>query len=588
MANAGRVELNLVAIGEDQLSAMLLKLEGQTKKTTDEVSKTAAAVNTLGQQHGRAASAVDSATKSVKAGADGFGSMTDRVKGTIAPVNAFREVVNQVRENVMFLLPGLGALAAGALALASDFLATEKQLDSATSAMFDAADQSAKLTAEMDRTSVAASKAARSTSEFASRIATLGAQAARLRGDLKLAEAYEREARSAATSGTIAAAEAQLNAADKAANEAEASLKRATKQQQDLATQAAILQANIQATEGQSGLVNERDRSRLAAVTITLANVTTQVELSKRAFDDASRGASQYARELVALDELQAAEDSQTPAPTPRTPGAPRRAPAPQDVGGSLIQMRDVIRDMEEPWLALERIAVDAGPDINALFGMALDSSIADSWGDLRDEISATSETMLGFLSVIDDAAQAAFPDLGAALQELGSITESYQQQISKIDDDVANKRITAMEAQTKAADATALSVINGSTAVVAGLAKELGGLREYYLVKSAGSLAAAFETSVSNPALSASYFTAAAMYGVAAARAGGGGGGGGASAAGRPSTGSGGIRDREGGSGTSVINISTMVTDRAAVRRTVGAILARRDRSGYSAFGGS
>lgn len=589
MANAGRVELNVVAIGEDQLSAMLAKLDVQANKTAETVKKAGNAAQTLGEQHGRAAAAVERASKQAKDSASGFASVTDKVKGSISPFNSFREVINQVRENVMFLAPGLAGLAAGAVALIADFLDTEEQLDATTQAMFDTATESAKLTTEMGKAAVAASKAARSTSDFAARIANLGAQAARLRGDLALAETFEREARAAQTQGTIKAAESQLEAADKAANEAQASLAKATKQQAELTSQANILAENIRQTEAASGLVNDRDRARLAAVGITLANVTTQVELSKRAFYDASKAAEQYAEEIVALENVEAAEAESQRRPTPTTPrtpgGGPRRTPrAPVDAGeGAIIRM-----DAE----ALAQIEGISAQVEDASERLRYRKEVeAEQWAAVRSEIDKSNDSLLSFLGTIEQAANAALPELGAGLQELASITEDYSKRVEAIEKQRAEGTISLADAQTKASEETTMAIIGGSTAVLAGLAKELGGLREFYLVKAAGEIAAGVATSFTNPAESASHFTAAALYGVAAARAGGGGGGGGGGAArgggggsnnqGRPGR----VQERE---GTSVINISTLVTDRATVRRTVGAVMARRDRSGYSRWEGT
>jgi uncharacterized phage infection (PIP) family protein YhgE len=566
MANAGRVELNLVAIGEDQLSAMLLKLEGQTKKTTDSVEKTAAAVNNT---------------------SGGLSNLTDRVKGSIAGVDKLRSTFNNVAENMTFLTVGITGVVAGIASIVSavtsgayrEWVESSRNLPESFERVSD-------LIRDID---VALGNVVAVT-EWERAAKRLQAEYEKLGTDLEKAQRAELEQRYSINAlVSVYGRESQI-----------------------------VKNAQLELTTVLDSIVLlEKERNRLA-------DRQTQI-IREQKTELAGIAQGQLARTAVGAlrDQLTAAGRSPKrvgvgagAAPDPLE-GVPSSLLGKDSLGqargdeqreatrsfGALI--RDIVAEIDA-----EEAAVLRSIAAHDKLGDVIDKASTSGWGDLRDEIKSTTDTMLSFLSVIDEATQAAFPDLGAALQELGSIAQDYQQQIDRIDEDgikrnaeieralkaeeidsfeaATQKRLNAMDAESKKADATALSVINGSTAVVAGLAKELGGLREYYLVKSAGSLAAAFETSVSNPALSASYFTAAAMYGVAAARAGGGGGGGGASAAGRPSTGSGGIRDREGGSGTSVINISTMVTDRAAVRRTVGAILARRDRSGYSAFGGS
>ena len=589
MANAGRVELNVVAIGEDQLSAMLAKLDVQANKTAETVKRAGSAVQNLGEQHNRAASVVNGMASKVKASTSHLDLLTGSVRASIGPVSNLRETFNLVNETLNIMPGGWKAIAAAVVGVVAALWDTEEQLDATTQAMFDTATQSAKLTTEMGKAQVAASKAARSTSDFAARIANLGAQAARLRGDLALAETFEREARAAQTQGTIKAAESQLEAADKAANEAQAALAKATKQQAELASQANILAENIRQTEAASGLVNDRDRARLAAVGITLANVTTQVELSKRAFYDASKAAEQYAEEIVALENVEAAEAESQRRPTPTTPrtpgGGPRRTPrAPVDAGeGAIIRM-----DAE----ALAQIEGISAQVEDASSRLAYRKAFeAEQWAAVRSEIDKSNESMLSFLGTIEQAANAALPELGAGLQELATITEDYSKRVEAIEKQRADGTLSLADAQTKASEETTMAIIGGSTAVLAGLAKELGGLREFYLVKAAGEVAAGVATSFTNPAESASHFTAAALYGVAAARAGGGGGGGGGGSArgggggsanqGRPGR----VPERESGA---VINISTLVTDRATVRRTVGAVMARRDRSGYSRWEGT
>lgn len=594
VANAGRVELNIVAVGEDQLSAMLAKLDGTARKTTETVQKAGAAAETLGQQHDRAAASVNRAANAANQSNRGFASIADQAKTSVGPLNKFREAFNLIGENINFVRGGLVTAAIAVGAFIVDLLDTEEQLDATTKAMFDTAIESAKLTTELGKSAAAASTAARNTSDFAARIATLGAQAARLRGDLALAQTFEREARAAQSQGTIRAAEAQLESADKAANAAQASLAQATKRQGELRSEAAILAETIAQTERASGLENERARARLAAVSLTLANVTTQVELSKTAFRDASVAAAQYSEEIVALEGVEAAEAESARRPTtptgPRpTGGGPRRQTrGTPGAGSEIIMTSDIIRELETVEFEVVRLTVD----INKKLGEAITASIKGGWENLRDEITASNDAMLKFLSTIEQAANAALPELGAGLQELATITEDYSKRIADIDKQVSEGRLSSADAQAKASDETAQAIIGGSTAVLAGLAKELGGLREFYLVKAAGEVAAGVATSFTNPAESVSHFSAAVLYGVAAARAGGGGGGGSGASASRggggsnPSTGR--VSDRDQGGGGATINISTLVTDRAQVRRVVGAVMARRDRSGYSRFEGS
>lgn len=86
--NAGRVELDLVAVGKDQVSAMLRTIEAQVKKTGAEMSSAGQAAKTLGDR-------------------------VDGVKSGIAPLNKVKEAFNQVRENAFFVVGAVAGVVVG-------------------------------------------------------------------------------------------------------------------------------------------------------------------------------------------------------------------------------------------------------------------------------------------------------------------------------------------------------------------------------------------------------------------------------------------------------------------------------------------
>lgn len=77
--NAGRVELDLVAVGKDQVSAMLKTLERNVKTSAAEMQKAGTA-------------------------AAGFGTQVDQLKAGVAPVNKIREGFENLRSNAMFVV----------------------------------------------------------------------------------------------------------------------------------------------------------------------------------------------------------------------------------------------------------------------------------------------------------------------------------------------------------------------------------------------------------------------------------------------------------------------------------------------------
>jgi hypothetical protein len=180
----------------------------------------------------------------------------------------------------------------------------------------------------------------------------------------------------------------------------------------------------------------------------------------------------------------------------------------------------------------------------------------------------------------------AAFPDIGSGLTEVTAHMQRYRAEMEKLDEQVKNGA-SATDAQKKATDNLTTTIIGSGTAIAASVAKQLGGLRAEYIVRSAGEFAAGVATSFTNPAEAASHFSASVLYGIAAAKAGGGGGGGGGGRGGggggtQRTSQTGQITGGGGGGGTTVFNFSTLVTDRQQVRQAVNQVMARRDRSGY------
>lgn len=91
--NAGRVELDLVAVGKDQVSAMLRQVDAQLKKTAGEMGKTGAAAASAGSQ---------TASLGEKLGAS--------MKASVGPLDKVRSGFELVRSNAMFLTGGIGLL----------------------------------------------------------------------------------------------------------------------------------------------------------------------------------------------------------------------------------------------------------------------------------------------------------------------------------------------------------------------------------------------------------------------------------------------------------------------------------------------
>jgi len=275
-------------------------------------------------------------------------------------------------------------------------------------------------------------------------------------------------------------------------------------------------------------------------------------------------------------------------APTPkplRLPGFNR--PKPDELPGAQIRMDDldVMAQLEDSFAGIT-IAEREFIDLSGLFGKALRDDVVQGFRDIRDEGLEAAEAIIKVSDALSDSMSAAFPDIGKGLGEVTLHMQRYRDELEKLDEQV-RLGADAAAAQQKATDSLTMAVIGSGTAIAASVAKTLGGLQLEYAVRSAGEFAAGVATSFTNPAEAASHFSASVLYGIAAAKAGGGGGGGGArSGGGGAGGGTGGgpskTKANEGG-GVIVYNFNQLTAEGFGVKKAVRQLNARRDRSGYA-----
>ena len=634
MANAGRVEVNIVAVGEDKLSAMLKLLDAQSEKTREgfertsfaaksytesatgltdklaalaakqrnlmdvgletgpayakvnkEINKTVddltlaieeelAALRALGAEQGplgqarkaqlegiqsittaqkSATTAQDAAKTSIastaaettKAGG-AVSNFTAKLGGTIKPFNEVRERVNALRENVMFFggaLLGFGASITSMLVslrseawtkFASDLKNIAETLQENSDLLHDI---DVLLGKKRERTAIEeAAKKAR---------AEYDALSEKIDNGRKAIEESQVILNGLAMIG-IKWTSAWQTAQDEV----------------------------YKSTEKLRWL--ENDRAKIAE---------RMAELGR----EAERSAAAQVKLLgqLGLRAAGAALPPAAPADKPQTPRGSGYRKAPEQLPGAQIRMNDedVFAQIEAGISGLT-IAAREGVDISGLFGKALKDEIAVGFWDISDAGLEAADAIMSVSDALTNSMSAAFPDIGSGLTEVTAHMQRYRAEMEKLDEQVKNGA-SATDAQKKATDNLTTTIIGSGTAIAAGVAKQLGGLRAEYIVRSAGEFAAGVATSFTNPAEAASHFSASVLYGIAAAKAGGGGGGGG----GRGGGGGGTQRTSQtgqvtgsgsGGGGTTVFNFSTLVTDRQQVRQAVNQVMARRDRSGY------
>lgn len=218
------------------------------------------------------------------------------------------------------------------------------------------------------------------------------------------------------------------------------------------------------------------------------------------------------------------------------------------------------------------------------LMSITLDRE-AEAFGKMAKETDKLTESILRLGEGLAEIANISAPELGGMLSELTSLTERYQAQTQALADKVKAGTISGYEAEKKAAQARTQAIIGSSTAGVAAIAKSIGGLKAEYVVRSIGEAAAAAASygvgdiaGGTNHALASTLYAVAAGTSSPAAGAGGGGGNATASSRGTPFG---------GGSGqpmTVVYQFSTLLADEAGVKRATNQVERGLRRTGIGA----
>jgi hypothetical protein len=165
------------------------------------------------------------------------------------------------------------------------------------------------------------------------------------------------------------------------------------------------------------------------------------------------------------------------------------------------------------------------------------------------------------------------FPEIGDGFRGVQEAMKRHAEFTKANEEKVAQGFLSSADAITLGEESKTKAIISGSTEGLAAIGKLIGGLKVEYALRSAGELAMGFAT-LANPVESAGHFVAAGLFAVAAGKAAASGGGG-AGAAGAdkeaPATSSSmGYGDGGGGQRTVVYNFSTLLADRQQVHRAI------------------
>lgn len=516
--NAGRVELDLVAVGKDQVSAMLKSVEAQAKKTAGEMK-------TLGDQANQAAPEIGSVSPAVAEAAKKMTTLTTAIVGGV------------IGGGVSGVVGAISELIGGLAEMAVEFLTTESRVDSFSEQMIVTANDAAKMSAQLDNIGVSANNASKQVAGFGVQVAQLSAQIAKIRGQGELAAEFEQMANVAATGDAIKAIEENMAVAETAANEARKVVLDLRPKVEKARLDVIAAQEQIKYRES-LGLGTDLQRQQLLLATNAHVVLTTEVKRTEFAYGQAADAVSKMAEKLTLLDTLQIeqARKRQAEVITKSTRGGGRSAP-----------------------LAL----IDSGVPTFDDEGAFIREGDAAPLPNMRD--SATSEAGAALAKMRDDAKELAdvlrqvadatglvadaMPEMGAALSEVQAITES-----------VVEGKMGLTQA-----------LAAGATALAANAAKAIGGVRAEAAVRAAYEIGMGFAT-LANPVISAGHFTAGALLGAVAAGAG---KGGGASGGARSSSGgsAGFVPDRTSGGGQSgpmIVNISTFASDPHTMQRMI------------------
>lgn len=177
------------------------------------------------------------------------------------------------------------------------------------------------------------------------------------------------------------------------------------------------------------------------------------------------------------------------------------------------------------------------------------------------------------------------FPEIGDGFRGVQEAMQKHAEFVKANEEQVAQGFMTSAEAVAAGEESKTKAIIGGSTEGLAAIGRLVGGLKAEYALRSAGELAMGFAT-LANPVESAGHFVAAGLFAVAAGKAAASGGGSGAGAAGAdseaPATSSSLGYGDGGGQRTVVYNFSTLLADRQQVHRAIRDSELVGQRNGY------
>jgi hypothetical protein len=574
MANAGRVEVNFQVKGEDQISATL-------KKVNDEAFKTNLAFERMAAKAEVAARSQDNLNSKLRSTVSGFDKLIKPLDDAGKKIGGFLNKVVGLPGPMGLVTGGVAAIGGAIIGLVADLFSFDKKVDGTVAKLKAMEDKARSAKEEFDRLSKSALAALAASGGSQGKILATRRAAAVARGDTAEAARLEREEALEKVREDIAVQQKTLDETNKIVSDAEKrvddTLKAEEKARQMLD---AALTSQMNAQQNRNFKMAEQAKARAEAAEATLRVLEVNRKMAEDAYAAASEAAFRTIDQIEELDIL-LTETARAPM-SPKAKESPNKAPDDKSKPTGQAKPKpvpEVIQDIENIGDAI-LVVEDATADFEALLAPLRD------WSAIRDEAEQTADTFRKLFDIIEGGARAAFPEMADGLAEVDGLLQGYTKRVQELDKAVHEGLVTATQAQAQAQADLTQTIIGGSTAIAASVAKTLGGLQAEYAVRSAGEFAAGVASAAAYDYVAAAqHFSASALYGVAAAKAGGGGGGGarGGGGGGSGGTGGGPAKTKASEGGVIVYNFNQLTAEGFGVKKAVRQLNARRDRSGYA-----
>lgn len=472
----GTVKIRVEMVGDGTSATKAVK------DVTDQADKATAKFKSLGEAAGVAAPKIKSVESAGQMAAKSLSGVTQSIIGGFVGAGAGG------------LLTALTDATSAVIDMVGEFLTSEPKIDSFSSQMIATANDAAKLSAQVTAIGVAAENATRQVVGMGAKTADVYARIARLNGNNELAAGLERKAQVLALDDTKDAIEAQMEAAERKANEA-GKILRDTRGEVEKARLNVIASQEALKLRREQGLADEVQVSQLGLAVVAHNALAEKVAQTEFAYKQADGAIVEFAEHLGALDALQ---DTIANKPPPKAEVITKTARG----GGLRLVTNEPITpfvegDQEGAYI---REGDPAAPIENMRDSKA--SAKGVKLAEMRDDALLLADAMR---QVADATALATeqFPILGSALTEIQGVTNSL---------------IEGKMSLTQA-------LIAGGVAAVANTAKAIGGVRAEAAVRAAYEFGMGWAT-LENPVISAGHFLASGLLTAVAAGAGGAGGG--------------------------------------------------------------